>query len=167
MKPKRYIFTHKFLQRAFESSVFWLLHLGMAWLHPQLKWLSATFEEIPNKEQAIWNRLNQLRSHKATDKALKEVFGVPGEVMFRNVLGPEDARRYLGEYQKLAEHRNYIVHQGRRYLVTDEKGKTTRWAAPQSQQLLDACLKWIPGCWTVFSRLHNEYIHKPMWQKQA
>jgi hypothetical protein len=110
----------------FESSVFHLLYLGMGWLDPELNWLDAPAEEIPGKMREIWRRLNAIRSRRATDKALSKLFGRSGIEMLKSVEGDKDAGYYLDQYRELTKHRNYIVHQGRRYTDTSEDGKVVR-----------------------------------------
>ncbi len=149
----------------FESSVFHLLYLGTAWLHPKLNRLDTSFEETPKKEEDIWKNLNKIRTRKATDVALQRVFGHSSKEMLRTVLGNAEADDYWKQYQELAKDRNQIIHRGRRHTVTDEEGRVI-WKDSKAIEKLDWCLKWIPICWVVFSRLHNEYIHPPMWEKK-
>lgn len=150
----------------FEASVFHLIFWGTVWLDPQLNWIAANVEEAPDKQKRIWEYLDTIRSHQDTDEALKRLFGRDGKQMLRTVLADNDARDFWKNYLALAKARNQILHRGRRHTFTSKTGQAIL-CDPQYAKRLDWCLKWIPICWTVFSKLHNEYIHKPMWKNQG
>jgi len=148
----------------FEASVFRMIYWGTVWLDPDLNWIGAEFNEIREKTERIWTFLNSIRSHKDTDAALKRLFGVSGQDMLKKVIGEKDAACFWENYRKLAAYRNKIIHCGKRAIYR-------AFGEPQVEEskaveILNWCLCFIPTCWIVFSQLHNEYIHKPMWEKQ-
>jgi len=145
----------------FEGSVFHLIFWGTVWLDPELNWIEASFEEGPDKKTRIWKYLDTLHSPQDTDKALRRLFGQCREQMLQTVLGDADTHSYWECYRDLAKERNQILHRGRRHVFTDENRQAILGDTRYGERL-DWCLKWIPICWTVFSKLHNEYIHKPM-----
>ncbi len=133
----------------FEASVFHLMFWGTVWLDPELNWIGVPFNETKDKEDRIWKYLYNIRSRKATNLALKRLYHVSWHEMLVRVLGNKEAESFYKNYLRLAKVRNQIVHRGKR--IDDNAG-----------QLLNWCLIFVPKCWVVFSRLHNEYIHKPM-----
>ncbi|MCK4603034.1 MAG: hypothetical protein KAU28_11245 [Phycisphaerae bacterium] len=146
----------------FEASAFRLLYWGTVWLDPELNWIGAAFEEIKDKEKRIREFLYSIRSAKDTQAAFKKLFGVRGQEMLATTMGEKDASLFWNNYLQLADFRNQIVHKGRRAVYRAlEKG---RWTVVEKtfKEHLNWCLVFIPTCWVVFSRLHNEYIHKPM-----
>lgn len=149
----------------FESSVFHLIFWGTVWLDPDLNWIGAEFSELPDKQKRIWTYLNSICSHKKTKQALKRVFGCQGQKMLVRVLGKDDAESFWREYRKLADYRNDIVHKGRISAIRITN-QTSVISDPNSGAILNWCLKFVPNCWNVFAKLHNEFIHKPMWERK-
>lgn len=149
----------------FESSVFHFLYLGNAWLDPDLKTLGATANVSVKNNKQIWAKLIGLRSQKLIDQEFRRLFRRSGREMLKNVLGNEDGDHFWQRYLELRDHRNHIVHRGRRYTVTDDEGNLI-WHQRQVGRQLDWCLRWIPFCWQVFSRLHNDYIQEAIWDNQ-
>jgi hypothetical protein len=146
----------------FEASVFDLIRWGTHWLDPELNWIGASFEEVGDKSERIWAYLLSIRSPKATDNALKRLFGANGKTMLYAILGDE-AKAYWANYRRLADFRNEIVHRGRRVCyrtITDNQDHS------MAERMLKASMYWIPTCWVVFSGLWNEYIHKPMLERK-
>ena len=141
-----------------EASVFDLMKWGTHWLDPDLNWIDAELEDVGSKSERIWAHLLNVRSQAATDDALKHLFGVNGKEMLQTVLG-DDAVPFWQNYRRLADFRNQIVHQGRR--VWYRTVNTSQARAP-ADQMLTASMYFVPTCWVVFSKLWNEYIHKPM-----
>ena len=149
----------------FEASVFHLIFWATAWLDPELKWIGCSAEDFPDKERKIWAFLNSIRNLNDTEKALKRLFCCTGQEMLIKALGQDDAKSIWEEYRKLAEYRNKVIHQGRRSVIRTS-GETLVTSDLKAGEILDWCLKFIPICWDVFSKLHNEYIHKPMWERK-
>jgi hypothetical protein len=137
------------------------MYLGNIWLDPQLNWLDADINETKEKGDKIWSKLISLRTRQDTDAELKRLFSFSGKEMLVATLGGEFSHSYWQRYRELADHRNHIIHRGRRYTITDEPGKVI-WAKPQVSSQLDWCLQWIPVCWAVFLKLHNKFIHPHM-----
>ena len=149
----------------FEASVFRLIFWAAAWLDPELKWIGCSAEDFPGKERKIWAFLNSIRNINDTKAALERLFHSTRQQMLIKALGQDDAKCIWKEYRKLAEYRNDIIHKGKRAVLRGENGQVLL-ADQNTEQILDWCLKFIPICWDVFSKLHNEYIHKPMWEKK-
>ena len=147
----------------FESSVFQLLYLGNIWLDPELNWLDTSTEEQPRKTEAIWSHLIRIHSFKDTKKEIRRLFKASFRDMLQAVLG-DDGEYYWTCYRGLTVQRNHIIHRGRRSTVRDDSGKIL-WAQPEVPLQLNWCLKWIPHCWAVFSKLHNKYIHRHMLER--
>lgn len=145
-----------------ESSVFHLIFWGTGWLHPQLNWIGEPVEEYPKKQKQIWDYLNRIKSRKRTKAVLKELFGLTGREMLTRVLGQEKSKAFWENYLNLAEHRNDIVHRGIRSVI-HRTNQSVVVSDPKSDEILDWCVRFIPVCWDVFAKLHNEFIHKPMW----
>ena len=148
----------------FESSVFHLIFWGALWLDPKLNWIGLDSDEIPKKQKEIWAFLNSIRTHKNTDAALKRIFGLSGREMLIKVLGQDKANFFYQEYGNLADYRNKTVHQGRRSVI--RRNNTPTISDPKANQILDWCLKFVYLCRDVFAKLHNEFIHKPMWERK-
>ena len=149
----------------FESSVYHFLFLGNAWLDPELKTLGTNADVSMKNDMKIWKKLINLKSHKQTDDEFTRLFGISGKDMLMNVLGDKDGEYLWKRYLELRDQRNHIIHRGRRYTVTDDKGNLV-WYQKQVGEQLEWCIKWIPRCWQVFAKLHNEYIQKAVWDKQ-
>lgn len=147
-----------------ESSVFHLIFWGTVWLDPELSWIGLDFDETAKKQKKIWAFLNSIRTHRDADEALKRIFGSTSHEMLVRVLGENDARRFWHNYHKLAEYRNNVVHKGRRSIFSIE-GRPVR-ADLNSNAILDRCIRFVLYCWSVFAKLHNEFIHKPMWERK-
>ncbi|HEY3245837.1 MAG TPA: hypothetical protein VGM03_21050 [Phycisphaerae bacterium] len=145
----------------FEASVFNLIYYGTCWLDPELNWIGAAFGEVRDKSERIWEYLLRIRSTDATEQALRRLFGVDGKTMLETVLGAE-AKPFWDNYRRLAEFRNQIVHKGRRLWYRTVNVNQDRAAA---DQMLAAGMFFVPTCWVVFSKLWNEYVHKPMRAK--
>ena len=150
----------------FEASVFHLIYWATVWLDPDLNWIGCSLEEFADKEKRIWAHLDSIKSSQDTNAALEKVFGVRGKGMLENVLGAEDAAFFWENYQKLAEQRNHIVHRGSRIMYHRADGPQAAVAGSEPEQLLAWCLRFVPVCWEVFAKLHNEYIHEPMWERK-
>jgi hypothetical protein len=149
----------------FEASVFHLMFLSAAWLDQELNWVGCSVEDFPDKERKIWDFLNSIRNRNDIEKALKRLFCCTSQEMLIKTLGQDDAKSILKEYRKLAEYRNKVIHQGKRSMIRTN-GETPVVSDPNSEAILDWCLKFIPICWNVFAKLHNEFIHKPIWEKE-
>lgn len=151
----------------FEASVFRLIYWGTAWLDPELGWVGARITEVRNKKERIWNYLNRIRSHEATNRALRRLFNADGREMLTSVLGEEDAQFFWNNYLQLADYRNQIVHRGRRavYRAVEEGQRIV--VEKTAGELLDWCLRFIPTCWVVFRGIWNEYVHKPLLTRNA
>jgi hypothetical protein len=149
----------------FESSVFHLIFWGTVWLDPELNWIGAEFEELSDKQKRIWAFLNTIRSYEETNQSLKRVFGCDGQEMLIKVLGQDYAKFFWCEYRKLADYRNNVIHRGQRSIIRNNN-QTPLISDPKAGEILDWCLKFIPACWNVFVKLHNEFIHKPMWERK-
>jgi len=149
----------------FESSVFHLIFWGTVWLDTKLNWIGLDFDETAKKQKEIWDYLNSIRSHKDTEAALKRLFNSTGQQMLTRVLEPDYAKHIWENYRKMAEYRNQVVHQGRRSVIR-VTSLTPVVSDPNSEAMLDWCLKFVPACWNVFAKLHNEFIHKPMWERK-
>ena len=148
----------------FEASVFMLIFWGTCWLDPELNWIGARFQEIRDKHQRIQRFLRTISSRKRTDAVLQRLFGADGRQMLHSVLGA-DGDPFLKHYLRCRAWRNAIAHRGKRiYYETLPELMRPRHASARDQSLR-ASLQFIPQCWVVFSRLWNEYIHKPMWAK--
>lgn len=145
----------------FEASVFNLLHVGTKLLDPELTVIGAAFGEVQDREERIWKYLETINNWAATDAALEKVFGINGKTMLEAVLGT-DADAFWENYSKLKQWRNQIAHRGRRiyYITVDDDQQQDE--VQVKVRMLRASLHFVPECWVVFSRLWNEYIHKPM-----
>jgi hypothetical protein len=148
----------------FEASVFSLIYQGTTLLDPELNWIGTAFDSIREKTERIWAFLYNIRTHNDTDAVLTRLFGASGRDMLIRILERNDADDYWDNYRKLAEYRNKIVHCGKRaiYRAFGEP----QIEEPEAYNTLNWCLHFIPICWTVFSKLHNEYIHKPIWSRK-
>ena len=149
----------------FESSVFHLMFWGTVWLDPELNWIGTEFDDLPDKQRRIWTYLNTIRAYDATNQALKRVFGFEGQEMLTKALGADYAKFFWGEYRKLADYRNNVIHRGQRSIIRNNN-QTPLISDPKAEGILDWCLKFIPACWNVFAKLHNEFIHKPMCERK-
>jgi hypothetical protein len=148
----------------FESSVFHLIFWGCGWLDSELSWIGLGPNEAVERYKEIWKYLNTIRTRKATDKALTRIFGLTGRQMLVRILGRDDAKTFWGNYRKLAQYRNNAIHKGRRSIIRTN-GTPVR-SDLNSVAILDWCLKFIPACWDLFAKLHNEFIHKPIWERK-
>ena len=146
----------------FEASVFNMLYWATSWLDPCLKKLGALPGDVRDREEKIWQYLASLDNIKKTNAALQKVFGDDGEIMLATVLGKKDAASFWRNYMNGREWRNQIAHRGRRIYFERVPAEQQRQAAAERDEMLWASLNFIPQCWVVFSRLWNEYIHKPM-----
>ncbi len=144
----------------FESSVFHLIFWGCGRPNHELSWRGLNFDETAKKQKEIWAFLNSIRTHKKTNKALKRIFGSTGREMLVRVLGENDARNFWSNYVRLAKYRNDVVHKGRRSIIRIN-GTPVR-SDRNSDAILDWCIKFIRDCWSVFAKLHNEFIHKSL-----
>jgi len=148
-----------------EASLFDLMWWRAGWLDDELNWIGAGLVKVQQKEEAVWTYLRSLRTPRATDNALKRLFGASGRQMLERVLGHGDAIWFWENYRQMAETRNDIVHRGGR-LVYRTVG--AQWLVHKdADAILRWCLEFVPRCWVVFSRLWNEYIHKPMLKRNA
>jgi hypothetical protein len=150
----------------FEASVFHLIYWATCWLDPDLHWLGCSFEEFPEKQRKIWSFLCTIKSPRETDKALKRLFKATGQEILKKVLGEDDADFFWEDYRKLSEYRNEVVHKGRRALYRVGDGSSVIVHESNAEKILDWCLRFIPICWNVFSKIHNEFIHKTMWKRK-
>jgi hypothetical protein len=148
----------------FESSVFHLIFWGTVWLDPKLNWIGLDFDETAKKQKEIWAFLNSIRTRKDTDEALKRVFGSTGKQMMVKVLGEDPAKFFWENYVKLAEYRNDVIHKGRRSIIRINQRPVL--SDPNPNGILDWSIRFIPACWDVFAKLHNEFIHKPIWERK-
>lgn len=148
----------------FEASTFMLLYWATCWLNPELNWLNAQFEELRDKEERIQAYLNSLDSVRKTNEALVRAFGLNGQQMLERVLG-NDAAPFWANYMLCRKWRNQIAHRGKRMYYETIPEDMRRRHQPARDQSLRASLQFVPQCWVVFSRLWNEYIHKPMWAR--
>lgn len=149
-----------------EASVFRLIFWATRWLDPDLNCVGCSFEELSEKEKCIWCFLGKIRSQEKTDEALKRLFKATGQEILKKVLGDDDATFFWDNYRKLSEYRNEVVHKGRRVLYRRGDGSILVVHEPKGEEILNWCLMFIPICWDVFSKIHNEYIHKPMWKRK-
>ncbi len=145
----------------FEASVFNLLHVATRWLDPKLNVIGAAFGEVQDRDERIWQYLETIKNWKDTDVALKKVLGVDGKTMLNTVLGNE-AASFWDNYSNLKGWRNQIAHRGRRIYFATVPDDQQKDDAVVKERTLWASLCFIPTCRVVFSRLWNEYIHKPM-----
>ena len=144
----------------FEASVFMLLYWATCWLDPDRNWIGAQYREVHHKVHGIQKYMNSLTNFKKIDEALVHVFGSNGKEMLEKVLG-EDAGPFWARYMTCRKWRNRINHCGKRiYYETIHENMPKKQNA--RDQALRASLQFIPQCWVVFSKLWNEYIHKPM-----
>ena len=143
----------------FEASVFDLIKWGTHWLDPKLNWIGVAFEEVRTKSVRIWAYLGGIRSQPRTDQALKKLFGAGEQDMLRTVLGSQ-ADEFWANYRRLAEFRNQIIHKGR-WVWYRTVGDVSQDRRP-AEQMRTASMYFVPTCWVVFSKMWNEYIHKPM-----
>ena len=144
----------------FEASVFNLLYQATCWLDPDLNWIGAAFEEVRDKGNRIWKYLDSLDTLNKTNAALEKVFGASGKSMLDTVLGTE-AAPFWENYMHCKRWRNHIAHRGRRIYyetVPDDQQKDDAFV---KERTLWASLSFVPTCWVVFSKLWNEYLHKP------
>lgn len=144
----------------FESSVFHLIFWGTVWIDPKLNWIGLDFDETAKKNKEIWAFLNSIRTRKKTNAALKRIFGSTDKEMLVRVLGENDANSFWDYYLKMNKYRNDVVHKGRRSIIRID-GTPVR-SDRNFDTILDYCIKFIPDCWSVFSKLHNEFIHKSL-----
>ena len=98
---------------------------------------------------------------KKTDEALKRLFGDDGKTMLRRVLG-KDADSFWKNYELCRDWRNQIAHRGRRIFYESVPAELQLQADREREAMLWSSLYFVPTCWVVFSKLWNEYIHKPM-----
>lgn len=131
------------------------------WLDPELNWIGADLSELRDKLKRILEYLGKIRSPKATNAALERLFAATLNDMLRTALG-EAADEFWANYRRVADIRNTIIHKGNRvwYRTIEVQQSTV-----QRDQILSASVHFAPECWVVFSRLWNEYIHKPMLAK--
>lgn len=148
----------------FEASTFFLLYWATVWLDPDLNWIGADFEELRDKNERIHAYLDTITTFDKTNDALTRVFGVGGKQMLRTVLGP-DADPLWANYTTCRHWRNKIAHCGKRIYYETIPANMRATQATARDQVLRASLRFVPECWVVFSKLWNEYIHKPMWAK--
>jgi hypothetical protein len=148
----------------FESSVFHLMYWGCGWLDSELSWIGLDFNETAKKQKQIWSFLDSIRTRQATNKALKRIFGLTDQEMLIRVLGENEAESFLKDYRELAEYRNGVIHKGRRSIIRID-GIPVR-SDRNSGAILDWCLEFIPACRSLFAKLHNEFLHKPMWERK-
>ncbi|MHC4441242.1 MAG: hypothetical protein ACYTF1_00475 [Planctomycetota bacterium] len=148
----------------FEASVFDLIHAGVRWLDPQLNLIGAEYEEVPDRQERIWRYFDTINNRKKTEDALQKLFGVDGNTMLRTVLGT-DARPFYENYLRMSNWRNQIAHRGRRIYYDTVPEHMQDDDEHVKQHILWASLNFIPECWVVFSQLWNEFIHKPMYER--
>ncbi len=150
----------------FEASVFHLIYLATHLLDPDLNCIGCSCEEFRGKEERIWSFLRDIRTRDKTDEALKRVFGTTGKEILKKVLNDDNAKYFWDNYRRLSDYRNGIVHKGRRalYRLCDESRIVVH--EPKAEEILNWSLIFIPVCWDVFSKIHNEFIHKPMWKRK-
>jgi hypothetical protein len=148
----------------FESSVFHLIFWGAAWLDPKLNWRGLDFDRTAKKQKEIWTFLNSIRTRERTDAALKGIFGSTSREMLVKVLGENDARHFWYNYLRLAKYRNDVVHKGRRSIIRID-GTPVR-SDRNSDAILYWCIRFVPYCWCVFAKLHNEFIYKPILERK-
>lgn len=149
----------------FEASVFMLIFWRAYLLDPDLKCIGAPFAELKNRRVRIQKYLLMIRSPKATEKAIKKLFGVRRQEMLETVL-KGDASRFWATYEGCREWRNRIIHRGKRIYYETLADRMRPRNVSARDRALCASLQFIPRCWVVFSRLWNEYIHEPLWAKQ-
>lgn len=150
----------------FEASVFHLIYWGTCWLDPDLNWIGCSSKEFPEKEQRIWSFLCEIKTRDKTDEALKRLFKTTGKEILKKALNDDDAKYFWDNYRKLSDYRNKIIHKGKRALYRIGDGSRAVVHEPKAEEILNWCIMFIPICWVVFSKIHNELIHKPMWRRK-
>ena len=148
-----------------EASLFDLMWWAAGWLDAELNWIGADVGEAQQKEEAVREYLGGLRTRQATDEALQRLFGASGRQMLEHAIGRTEGTWFWNNYRQMAETRNDIVHRGGRLIY---RAAGSRWLVHKdADAILRWCLEFVPRCWVVFSRLWNEYIHKPMFERVA
>jgi len=149
-----------------EVSVFHLIYWAIRWLDPDLNLLGCSFEEFPEKKKRIWSFLLSIKTRDKTEAILKRLFNANGKELLKKVLDVDDVEYFWDNYRKLSDYRNEIIHKGKRALYRIGDGSTAISHEPNAEEILNWCLMFIPICWDIFSKIHNEYIHKPMWKRK-
>ncbi len=144
----------------FEASVFNFLFYGTRWRDPNLSSIGVEMPALLEREGCIWEYLESLNSLKKTDAALKRLFGADGKTMLGTVLGP-DAEEFWENYLNCRRWRNQISHRGHRIYFETVPQHQQADAGIVRDRTLRASLCFVPTCWVVFSKLWNEYLHKP------
>lgn len=143
---------------AFESE---LLYYGLKWLHPTLRTIGCSFDQIRPGEECIEKYLQSLDNRSKLNKAYKELFGTDPKTMLKAVLDTE-AAGFWANYMKGRRWRNRFLHRGQRVFFETVPREIQDRHLPERERILEASLWFVPACWEVFSRLWNEFIHKRM-----